>query len=52
LDSAISEKRLKNWSEAEEVTGVSATELLRRRDLAMGITDEEEGGETFRIHEE
>lgn len=50
LDSAISEKRL-SWSEAESVTGVSAAELRRRRDLAMGITDEEEGGEIFRINE-
>jgi Zn-dependent peptidase ImmA (M78 family) len=51
LDSAISQKRL-TWSEAAEVTGIRPSELKRRVYVAMGVIgDEEEGGETFRIHE-
>jgi hypothetical protein len=47
LDSAISQKRL-TWSEAGMVTGMPLRELKRRRNRAMGITDEaEEGGVVF-----
>jgi Zn-dependent peptidase ImmA (M78 family) len=51
IDVAFSEKFITTWSEAAEITGVSAAELRRRRNLAMGIPNEEEGGVTFRIRE-
>lgn len=49
LDQAISEKAL-SWNEASTITGLTAQELKRRRDMAMGIPEEEEGAEVFSIH--
>lgn len=51
IDLAFSEKFITTWSEAADITGVSSAELRRRRNLAMGIPDEEEGGVTLRIRE-
>jgi Zn-dependent peptidase ImmA (M78 family)/transcriptional regulator with XRE-family HTH domain len=53
LDQAISEKKM-SWAEAATVTGVKAEDLRRRRDLAMGITEDEggeEGGAVLRLME-
>lgn len=41
LDQALAEKKL-TWNDASEVTGIKQADLKRRRDLAMGITEEEE----------
>ncbi len=50
LDQAISERQLK-WREAAEVTGVSVEDLKRRRDLAMGILEEEEEATVYKIRD-
>lgn len=48
LDQAISERAL-TWAEASSVTGIKVEELRQRRDLAMGITVEEEGATVLKI---
>jgi len=49
LDRAISKRDL-TWSDAAEITGIKSAELRRRRDLAMGIAEEEEGARVFKIN--
>jgi Zn-dependent peptidase ImmA (M78 family) len=48
LDQAIAEKTL-TWSEAADVTGIEAGRLRRRRDRAMGITEEEVTADVLKI---
>lgn len=55
LDESIASKQL-SWLDAQAITGASADELKKRRELAMGILgneeNDEEGGSLLKMHKQ